>query len=372
MMDGEAKAFLSTILSAHQVFLKSVDIACITRVSEGVWAFAIAVGSKSQSLLIFDLTIDFALELSPCSWLITLLSITFCLSVLQTSHSAQKNKISAFSRVRTYSYRSSWDHWHTSAVESKVITTSTMPCAGKMLDAWQETFAIAANENDFKNGAFKSTIKASTHPLEAVNIFLGSKLFSQDETRTLEKAHRSIVALPDRNSNLSPTATRCGMSCIAEVIAMFENDRRNQGQRLPHMPMPSLEQDNGLVSKNTPGGKPGHVSSAPKEWNQQNAEKSMENSNNTGRKDIGKSKARRTISTNTNNSDSGAAFKENQRFLENATAQYRQTSLMMNSTWEESSTPLWNGSRLADAVNSQGEHMHPYLTEQVFFHEGQN
>ena len=51
----------------------------------------------------------------------------------------------------------------------------------------QHTFVLAANDWEFKNGAFKNKITSSTIAIEAAEMMLASKLLATDEERELEE-----------------------------------------------------------------------------------------------------------------------------------------------------------------------------------------
>ncbi|KAJ9605533.1 hypothetical protein H2200_010190 [Cladophialophora chaetospira] len=56
-----------------------------------------------------------------------------------------------------------------------------------------------------------------------------------------------------------------------------------------------------------------------------------------------------------------------ERFLQAEQERYQRARLMGESDWEETTTPLANGRELADAVDSNGEPLHAFLRDQVYF-----
>ena len=65
--------------------------------------------------------------------------------------------------------------------------------------------------------------------------------------------------------------------------------------------------------------------------------------------------------------DVPATIEDAESFLRTCTERYRHTRLMGESVWGEMATQLANGIEMADAVDSNGNTMHPFLEEQVYF-----
>ncbi|KAJ9613300.1 hypothetical protein H2200_003242 [Cladophialophora chaetospira] len=204
--------------------------------------------------------------------------------------------------------------------------------ASSFVNAMQQTFALAANEWEFKNGAFKNKITTSTSALEAVELMLASELTSADEKRVLEKSRQaaSFPFLPNcpllnvastmvqanggpqirtaliRGSHMTMNETLMLGAETMGITNIFEEDRKKQGQYVPPMLTHTLGAGNEVTRtievtddgvKETAGGKIGHVPSAPPGWNEQNAEKTSQVW--TTGKDNGNGKESATASTPT-------------------------------------------------------------------------
>ena len=50
-----------------------------------------------------------------------------------------------------------------------------------MIDSMKATFDLAFNQMDYKNGAFRGLVNASTPPVDSLNILLASTLVTEQE-----------------------------------------------------------------------------------------------------------------------------------------------------------------------------------------------
>ncbi len=101
--------------------------------------------------------------------------------------------------------------------------------SSSFVGAMQHTFVLAANDWEFKNGAFKNKITSSTTALEALEMMLASGLLSAHEKRELETCHQAIRTALKRGSQMSNDETlMLGLETM-RITEVFEADRKKQG-----------------------------------------------------------------------------------------------------------------------------------------------
>ncbi len=115
----------------------------------------------------------------------------------------------------------------------------------------RSTFHHAVHHRNYKDGAFKSEITASTDVLDTINIFLASPLTTEWEKDKFRAAGQAIFDVRHHNAGDTQNGRLIVLAVLMELITVFERDQIKRGIDVPPMIAQIFDREGNLKETTT-------------------------------------------------------------------------------------------------------------------------
>lgn len=143
---------------------------------------------------------------------------------------------------------------------------------GEAIKVWTDTFVIAVQERNFKNGVFKKQITPTTNVMDAFDIFIASPLLSKEEKAVFSGARADVLHILSKGVQMNYWELVVVMSKAERITDIFDKDLVKQGKVVPPLLLQTTGKDGKVKetfeitnegTKTTKGGEFGVAPSVP-------------------------------------------------------------------------------------------------------------